>query len=85
MKKVWFIGLCVFVHLCMFLHITGAQYNENWLSSNGTYGNAVQSTYTLPLNLGIVPARLVIPPDSRSTPLVYTIFGFRLLLLIRPV
>ena len=34
-----------------------AQFNDNWLNAkNGTYGNLVQSTYSLPLSLGIVPA-----------------------------
>jgi hypothetical protein len=32
------------------------QFNDEWLHPNGTYGNNVQSTYSLPLSLGIVPA-----------------------------
>lgn len=33
-----------------------AQFNDDWLHANGTYGNNVQSTYSLPLSIGIVPA-----------------------------
>jgi alpha-L-rhamnosidase len=32
-----------------------AQFNDEWLHPNGTYGNNVQSTYSLPLSLDIVP------------------------------
>lgn len=35
-----------------------AQFNDEWLHPNATYGNNVQSTFSLPLSLGIVPANV---------------------------
>jgi alpha-L-rhamnosidase len=32
------------------------QWNSQWLNANNTYANKVQTTYTLPINLGIIPA-----------------------------
>jgi alpha-L-rhamnosidase len=33
-----------------------AKWNAEWLHANNTYGNGVQTTYTLPMQLGAVPA-----------------------------